>query len=210
MDWPEFLVCEPILAWPGKGTPEWQRTHSRFKGRAGRSTPLSTTISELRFELEHLGAVRPVMRMALRPRDIRNDGHPRANARPEHPGIVLVFGREARSEAFESRSDARDYLYGFARAEGVTEGLTAQRLYRIASMATHPDKGGRPEDWAKVSEAHRLLTQDDSYQFACDRFLRWEDNLRAITKTLDALRAVDRYDVVQGGEQYAGFKQLTR
>jgi hypothetical protein len=203
VEWPPFLVCEPILQWPGKGTPDWQRGSSLFKA------PLSTTVKELKRELDHLNAIRPVMRVALRERDIRQDGFPRANARPEHPGIVLAFGREAKSKRFASRAAARNYLLAFARAEGVTDGLTADRLYKLASKATHPDKGGTREDWDKVSEAHRLLTQEDSYQFACDRFTGWEDNLRAITKTLDALRAVDRYEVVQDGEQYSGFKQLT-
>jgi hypothetical protein len=127
-------------------------------------------VKELKRELAHLSAIRPVMRVALRERDIRQDGFPRANARPEHPGIVLAFGREAKSKRFASRAAARNYLLAFARAEGVTDGLTADRLYRLASKATHPDKGGTREDWDKVSEAHRLLTQEDSYQFACDRF----------------------------------------
>ena len=44
--------------------------------------------------------------------------------------------------------------------------------------------------------------------FPCDRFAYWEDNLRAIALSLEALRKVDRYGVTTSGEQYAGFKQL--
>lgn len=36
----------------------------------------------------------------------------------------------------------------------------------------------------------------------------WQQNVRAIAKTLEALRAVDRYGVTGSGEQYAGFKQI--
>jgi hypothetical protein len=36
----------------------------------------------------------------------------------------------------------------------------------------------------------------------------WQDNVRAIAKGLEALRAVDRYGVTKRGEQYAGWKQL--
>jgi hypothetical protein len=36
----------------------------------------------------------------------------------------------------------------------------------------------------------------------------WQDNLRAITLGLEALRAVDRYGITSTGEQYAGFAQL--
>jgi hypothetical protein len=37
----------------------------------------------------------------------------------------------------------------------------------------------------------------------------WQDNLRAITLGLEALRAVDRYGITSTAEQYAGFAQLT-
>ena len=43
--------------------------------------------------------------------------------------------------------------------------------------------------------------------FRAYRYGSFEDNLRAIAMTLEALRAVDRYGVVEG-EQYAGFKQI--
>lgn len=43
--------------------------------------------------------------------------------------------------------------------------------------------------------------------FRGEQYNSFEDNLRAIAMTLEALRAVDRYGVVKG-EQYAGFKQL--
>lgn len=50
----------------------------------------------------------------------------------------------------------------------------------------------------------------------CDRFERsyrrdsigWQENVRAIAKTLEALRAVTRYGSAETGQQYAGFKAL--
>lgn len=42
----------------------------------------------------------------------------------------------------------------------------------------------------------------------CGAFADLWDNLRAITKTLEALRTVDRYGVTQRSEQYTGWKQL--
>lgn len=36
----------------------------------------------------------------------------------------------------------------------------------------------------------------------------WKDNLRAIALGLESLRAVDRYGITAGTEQYAGFAQL--
>ena len=50
----------------------------------------------------------------------------------------------------------------------------------------------------------------------CDKFERsyrtesiaWQENVRAVAKRLEALRAVDRYGATESGEQYVGFKAL--
>lgn len=42
----------------------------------------------------------------------------------------------------------------------------------------------------------------------CDNYDDWTQNLYAISRSLEALRAVDRYGVTTGVEQYAGFKLL--
>jgi hypothetical protein len=44
--------------------------------------------------------------------------------------------------------------------------------------------------------------------FPCHRYSRYDDNLRAIALSLEALRAVDRHGVTKRGEQYMGFKAL--
>lgn len=36
----------------------------------------------------------------------------------------------------------------------------------------------------------------------------WQHNVRAVAKTLEALRAVDRYGATETGQQYAGFKAI--
>ena len=45
--------------------------------------------------------------------------------------------------------------------------------------------------------------------FACDRYDEWQDNVRAVAKTLEALRAVDRYGVATTGEQYRGWTAIS-
>lgn len=45
-------------------------------------------------------------------------------------------------------------------------------------------------------------------QFPCDTYAFWQDNVWAIVLTLEALRAIDRYGVTQGDQQYVGFAQL--
>jgi len=42
----------------------------------------------------------------------------------------------------------------------------------------------------------------------CDAYDYWEDNIRAIALALEALRAVDRYGVTRGNEQYRGWAKL--
>ena len=47
-----------------------------------------------------------------------------------------------------------------------------------------------------------------SISFPCDRYFAWADNLRAIALSMQALRAVDRYGVTRGNEQYRGWAKL--
>jgi len=43
----------------------------------------------------------------------------------------------------------------------------------------------------------------------CDTYDSWTANLRALSLTLTALRAVDRYGASKSGEQYRGWQQLS-
>lgn len=51
-------------------------------------------------------------------------------------------------------------------------------------------------------------TPKGAMSFPCDRFDRWQDNVRAIALSLEALRKVDRYGVTQNNEQYRGWTKL--
>lgn len=44
--------------------------------------------------------------------------------------------------------------------------------------------------------------------YPADAFDRWQDNLRAIALSLEALRAVDRYGVTKRAQQYRGWQAL--
>lgn len=44
--------------------------------------------------------------------------------------------------------------------------------------------------------------------YATDAYTYWQDNVRAIALSLEALRAVDRYGVSKSGEQYRGWTQI--
>lgn len=64
---------------------------------------------------------------------------------------------------------------------------------------------------AKPKEPGVILTfvrAGKTVSMPCDKYRDWEDNLRAIALSLQALRAVDRYGVTQSGEQYRGWESL--
>jgi len=91
-DYPAGLRLRPIEAWPGPMTSASARQRSPFKA-AWRST-LDTLDREL-FRLGRQGAASAVLQIAMREQDFRLDGMPRANARPEHPGVILAVDAAA-------------------------------------------------------------------------------------------------------------------
>ena len=125
----------PLQAWPKEG---FQPDRSRERGRF--DSLWQSTLDLLRYELDRLGADAVVVKLALEDRDIRRDGYPKANARPDHPGVVV--------------------------------------------------------EW-QIGEVW--------YRRAAERYDRWQDNIRAVALTLEALRTVERWGAVSG-EQYEGFR----
>lgn len=71
---------------------------------------------------------------------------------------------------------------------------------------------GWPRGGRRPSHPAVILSFRDSsgtpLSFPCDTYDDHEDNLRAIALSLQALRAVNRYGVTKGHEQYRGFAQL--
>jgi hypothetical protein len=45
-------------------------------------------------------------------------------------------------------------------------------------------------------------------RYSCDKFTKWEHNVRAIAVGLENLRRLDRYGIASRGEQYTGYKAL--
>jgi hypothetical protein len=70
---------------------------------------------------------------------------------------------------------------------------------------------GWPYSSARPSEPGVIVscqTPKGPLSFPCDTYHTFDDNLRAIALSLQALRAVDRYGVTQHAEQYKGFTPL--
>lgn len=70
-----------------------------------------------------------------------------------------------------------------------------------------PYSSARPEHPAVVI-SFRSSVKDCEMAFPCARYDRYEDNVRAIALSLEALRSVDRYGVTQKAEQYRGWTAL--
>lgn len=71
---------------------------------------------------------------------------------------------------------------------------------------------GRPKSGAKPFHPGVIVSfknrKGEDLSFPCDKFDSFEDNLRAIALSLQALRAVDRYGVTRRNEQYRGWIAL--
>lgn len=53
----------------------------------------------------------------------------------------------------------------------------------------------------------RFSRRDKDMEFRCDQYKDWQHNLRGISLTLEALRAVRRYGATQHDEQYRGYER---
>lgn len=53
-----------------------------------------------------------------------------------------------------------------------------------------------------------MSTADGALSFPCDTFVTWQENLRAITLTMQKFRDIARYGVTKNGQQYAGFRAI--
>jgi hypothetical protein len=70
---------------------------------------------------------------------------------------------------------------------------------------------GLPRANARARTPGVILSMETPHgplRYVVDTYASWEENVRAIAKALEALRAVDRYGVTKRGEQYAGWKAL--
>lgn len=80
-----------------------------------------------------------------------------------------------------------------------------------ADMRDDIRRDGRIRDDARVHSPAVVLSFKRGNMpliFACDHFKRWQDNLRAIVLGLEALRKLERYHIMQTGDQYRGWAAL--
>ena len=121
-EWPWYARFRPIQEWPG--TPTRDRRRSPFSAKWG------STLTLLDRELSQLGSKNVVIQVALEDRDIRLDGFPRANARPEHPGVIVSLDSAYGPLSYpcDTFQDWRDNLRAIALA---LESLRAVDRYGV-------------------------------------------------------------------------------
>ncbi len=84
----------------------------------------------------------------------------------------------------------------------------------VQAFITYDDirNDGWPRSSARFKDPGIILSfttrGGEFVSFPCDTYTDWRHNLRAITLTLTALRAIDRYGVTRNSEQYQGWKRL--
>lgn len=134
--------------------------------------------------------------------------------RPIHqwPGELT---KSRRASAFSAKlSDTLELLRRELRMLEPNSRYYPKTVLQIAMEEKDFRNDGMPRAQAKAAHPGVILTiypntkGEAELTFPCDTFLTWQDNLRAIALTLEALRKINRYGVSQSGQQYRGWRAI--
>lgn len=141
-----MITYGPITTWPGQRTPAEHREYGRFK------TSWDSTLALLEAELGRIAARNATVELAYAPHDWRLDGRPRAQARPEHPGVVVRFASRYGDLAYATDHfhDHRDNLRAIALG---LHDLRRLDRYGIAN------RGEQYRGWAQLEAPGPSLTR---------------------------------------------------
>jgi hypothetical protein len=85
----------------------------------------------------------------------------------------------------------------------------------VVQLAVVSERDLRQDGWvrsdARIQSPAVVVSLDSRYgplRYATDEYDNWQDNVRAVALSMQALRAVDRYGVSKRGEQYRGWTAL--
>lgn len=167
----------PIDNWPGALRTNAERTSPQFSAR------YTDTLDVLERELNHLDAERVVIQLALAPSDIRLDGFPRANARPDHPGVIVSFDSKhgplryltdvftGRSVWRSSASGGSWHMPGWqANVRAIALGLEALRKVDRYGITK---RGEQYRGWAElptgIAQPASHMTTDEAARFIAEQ-----------------------------------------
>lgn len=130
------VIFRPLPVWPHKPS---QRRSSQF------ATPYPRTLAQLEREIGYLGGRDVTIGIGLEEFDIRQDGMPRANARPVgHPGVEVSFdtrdyGRQtyATDQFWDWRDNVRAVVLSLEALRAVERyGVSKGRQYAGFALLT--------------------------------------------------------------------------
>lgn len=127
-------------------------------------------------------------------------------ARPLGPWLYPVTARRQRSQFSAPLRSTAELL-----TRELRELQARDVVLRLDVAEWEIRRDGAPYTRANPSTPAIVLqfdTPTGPLAFPCDRFTTWQDNLRAVSLSLEALRRVDRYGVTMQAEQYAGFRAI--
>jgi hypothetical protein len=117
----------------------WPRAMTRTRKRSPFDSSYQQTLNLIDNELWKTGTRAAVVQLAMEPRDIRNDGMPRSDARPpKHPGVILSFEKSVGGKRvpLSFPCDAFTDWQANLRAIGLAlEALRKVDRYGVTSMA---------------------------------------------------------------------------
>ena len=148
--WPVGLRFRPIEQWPGDLT----RARRRSPFEAG----LSATQDLLTRELRALKARTVVIQLAIGETDLRLDGLPRSQARPDHPGVILSLESPYGPLSYptDTFADWQSNLRGIALA---LEALRKVDRYGVTK------NGEQYRGWRQLGSASTTTTRDEAALF---------------------------------------------
>ncbi|OHU48123.1 molecular chaperone DnaJ [Mycobacteroides chelonae] len=199
-DYPPNMTLRPIEIWPLR--------HTREPRIANFSAQWADTLNLLDRELWHLGPRldrRPapaVLQIAIREQDFRLDGMPRANAKPEHPGVILNIesNKGALSFPCDTFTRWRDNLRAIAlglealrkvERYGITQ--TGQQYRGWQAIESKPTPIAQTPAGAAVHLAKASQGNDDSVSDWAHRILHDPETARNTYRKARANTHPDRH-----------------
>lgn len=185
------LVHRPIEVWPGRMTPPDARRASPFRtkdpsspyGWGRKDVPLGDTLALLERELRELGVRHEaILQVAVRERDIRLDGQVRADARPDHPGVILNFT----SRHGELSYACDTFTTWQANLRAIAKGLEALRLVDRYGIGEGRQYTGYRAIGAGTPMPPATMTVEDAARFLIDHG-EWGSTPATVDEFLDGL-----------------------
>lgn len=192
----------PIRTWPGK----LKRIRANSPFKAG----YNDTIRLLEHELAVAGARSPVVQLAVPFQYWRNDGRPYADAKFDHPGVILSFTKVIAGRSLPLSFPCDTYHTWLANLRAIALALEALRKvdrYGVTQNAEQytgfralPPAGPDHVDIATVEDAARFLAKFSAQRLSVLDILGRAESFRDVYRDAAATLHPDANEGVQSPE----------